>query len=909
MAIGAWHLRPIVGTTAEPVMKTAFNLDTALSTWRQFLRDERTISTDDADELECHLRDQVDDLVGGGMDPELAFQIAIGHMGSYTRLKKDFQQVYWKKLRAEQNLSNELIWRRDMFISYIRTAFRAMGKHKLYTFINVFGLTIGVLCCCLLFVYVHYELSFDKHHEHADRIVRIAEDLKTSDQMLYQASTSPPMGPAFVEDFPEVEAMVRIRHTGRLFQLGDSFFEDERLMYADSTIFDIFSFTVKQGGLERALAEPFSIVLTETAAQKYFGDALALGQVLTDEHGTGYTVTAVIEDPPDNTHIRFDGLLSMVSRAEWDADWEGQWFSNNYYTYLLLREGTDVAALEAKTPDFIERRIGDYQREIGSGYTLLPLIPLTDIHLSDHRARGFGTNGQKMNLYILGLVALFILVLACINFMNLATARSAERAREVALRKVVGAHRSQLTTQFLSESILMTLFAVLLSVGLCWVLLPHFANFAGRELSARTLFTGWNSLYLLGFVLVVGFLAGGYPALVLSRFRPIRVLKGTISVGRQRSVLRKSLVVFQFAISMIFIISTAIVMRQLEYLQNQDLGFTEEQVLVINFKGDHEVLAQSETIKQVFMDRTDVRAASISGSIPGGGYSNWYTNVEVEPGDVRDASLGYYVIDFDFVDTYELDIIAGRNVSSAFPTDSLQGLLINKAMADHFGWSPQEALGKVFTVGRDRIVVGVVDNFNYLSLHSDIQPLGLLFSSGSHRYLSLRLQTDTVQQTMAELEGIWQEQIPHRPFHAYFADEFFNWQYETEMKFGLLFRVFAILAIIIACLGLFGLTAFTVQRRTREIGIRKVLGASAGQMVTLLSKDYLGLIGIAFIVAVPASYVLAEQWLSSFPYRAQWSLVIFLMAGVIGFGIAALTVSYQTIRTAMANPAHAIRHE
>lgn len=889
----------------------AFDLDAAITTWQQFLRTERAISEEDIEELVCHVQDQVDELVEEGVELETAFYQATRQMGDYAQLKKEYQDVHWEKLRSEGNALSEIRWRLAIWQNYVKSAVRSMSKHKAYAFINVAGLSLGILCCCLIILFNDYEQSYDQFHEHADRIVRIAEDLKTDEQVLYQDTSSPPMGPAFVEDFPEVESMVRIRFTGRLFRSGENLFQEDRLMYADSTLFDIFSFEMLQGNPQTALAQPFSVVLTETMATKYFGDEEALGNVLTDEFGTGYTVTGVIRDVPDNSHVYFEGILSMVSRNAWDGDWESQWFANSHFTYLLLREGTDATALEAKTPGFIERRIGDMQRRLGTGYTLLPLIPLTDIHMSNHRARGMGSNGRKEYLYVFGAVALFILIIACINFINLSTARSSERAKEVGLRKVVGAHRGQLASQFLSESFLMTLLASVLALGIMIVVLPMINRFIFRSLEIRSLFAGWNVVVMIGLILLVSLIAGGYPALILSRFKPIRVLKGGFMRRVKGGGFRKGLVVFQFAISMLFIVCTSVVVKQLGFLQDQNLGFTKEQMVILNFRGDNQVRQQAETIKQRFLGHSSVSAVGMSLHVPGTGNGNLYTNVEIAPGDIRNGSLNYYLVDTDFMDTYELEVVAGRGFSKNFPTDTLNSMIINEAMLARFGWAtPEEALGKTFTtMQRDMQVIGVVEDFNYRSLHRQVEPLGMFIVPGASRYLSLRMSSDQMLESMAGLESIWRELVPDRPFDAFFMDDHFNSLYDAEQRFAVLFRVFAGLAIFIACLGLFGLTAFTVERRTKEIGIRKVLGASIAQILLLLSKDYVWLVSIAFLVSVPLSYYAATLWLNEFPYRSELGIWIFILAGLIAFTIASATVSYQTIKAARSNPVNSMRYE
>ena len=890
---------------------TTFDLDAAITTWRQFLRNERSISTEDLDELECHVRDHVDESIQAGIDTEKAFQNALHLLGGYTQLQQEYKQVYWRKLIDQRSWRAELRWRLDIMASYARSAFRSMWKYKAYTFINVLGLSIGIFACFLIVLFTQFELSFDRFHDNAHRIVRIAEDLKTDEQMLYQDTSSPPMGPAFVREFPEVESMVRIRFTDRLFEHEGQYFQEDRLFYADSTLFDIFTMPMLEGNPQKALAEPFSVVLTETTAQKYVGNGEAIGQVLTDEFGTAYTVTGVVEDPKPNSHIQFAALLSMVSRNAWDGDWESQWFANSHFTYLLLREGTDVAALEAKTPDFIERTIGDLQRQLGTGYINLPLIPLTEIHMSSHRARGYGTRISRLELYVFSAIAVFLMLIACINFMNLATARSLDRAKEVGLRKVVGANTTQLMLQFLCEAFLITGFAVGAALLLCWAVLPTVNSFVDRSLQVHTLFEGTNALILLGTWVLVSLISGSYPALALSKYRPIRVLKGSLGSAGEGVFLRKGLVIFQFAISIFLIVATAVVMKQYSFLQKQDLGFSSDSVVVIDFRGDQNVIDRADTVKERFLSQSSVIAASMSRNVPGGGRGNLYSNIEVAPGDIRNGSLNYYFVDFDFIDLFKMEFVAGRNFSRAFLSDTLESMIINEAMVKRFGWStPEEALGKVFTtMERDMKVIGVVKDFNYSSLHASIEPLGMFILPNAYQQLALRVSAENMDQVYGELEAIWNDLVPGRPFDAFFLDQYLLRQYQGERSFSILFRFCAGLAIFIACLGLFGLTAFTAGRRTREVGVRKVLGASLVQVLLLLSKDYMRLILVAFLLAVPASYFAMSSWLSEFPYRSDLDVWVFILAGLIALAIAALTVSYQTLRVAMANPIQAIRYE
>ncbi len=888
-----------------------FDRDKAIAAWRRTLEYNRTFTADDLDELEQHVRDQVATLQAQGLSDKEAFRRTMREMGSYLEAEAEYRKVYWGKRRRQRELLDELTWRVSMLKNYLKIALRNARRHPGYTFINVAGLAVGIACCCFIFLYVQHEFSYDQYHTNAESIVRIAEDLKTSSETLYQATSSPPMGAAFVEDFPEVLAKVRFRRTSSLFQVQDRRFQEDNLFFADSSVFDVFSFDLLAGDPKTALANPFTMVLTETVARKYFEDESPLGQTLTDENGNAFTITGVLAEIPHNSHFTFDGLLSFTTWETFNPDTGNAWYWNSFYTYLLLQEGYDKIQLEAKIPDFIERRIGEQARQIGMAYEQLPLIPLTDIHLTSHRTWELATNGNRPYLYIFSAVAVFILLIACVNFMNLATARAAERAKEVGLRKVVGAQRAQLAGQFLSESFLMTVLAMMLALGLCGLLMPVFNSLTEKSLALGSLLQGTNAALLVGVVLLVGVIAGGYPALVLSGFRPVRVLKGQFRSSDRGTSLRKGLVVFQFATSMILIVGTAVVMQQLSYLQDQNLGFTQEQMLVINYNYDEDVQQHAEAIKQAFLTHPGVVGAAISYTTPGSEPTNLVTKVEVAEGEVREANLNYYPVGLDFIDTYGLEMLAGRSFSRDFPPDTLESVVINEAMLAHFGWAtPEAALEKTFTRGRREMkVIGVVKDFHYLSLHEHVQPLGLFIGPDWTRYLSLRLRTDYLQQTMANIEQQWQELAPQRPFDSFFLDDHFNRQYRAEERFASLFRYFAGLAILIACLGLFGLASFTAQQRTKEIGVRKVLGATVPTIVGLLSMDFVRLVGIAFVVAAPMAYFALDRWLADFAYHIELSAWTFLLAGLIGLLVALLTVSYQSIKAALADPVKSLRYE
>ncbi|GAB5520456.1 MAG: ABC transporter permease [Rhodothermales bacterium] len=887
-----------------------FNLDTTLATWRRFLQNERTIAPDDLDELEIHIRDLVDEHVRQGAPAEVAFRRATQQIGSFAGLQTDYQRVHWAKLRDEHRLLNELRIRLAMFKNYLLVGLRAMRKQKVYTAINVGGLAIGLVCCFYIFLYVQHEGSYDTFYENADRVVRIAEELKTSSELLHQATSSPPMGPAFVADYPEVEAMTRVNYGSGTFRYGDRLYEEEDMFLVDSTFFEVMGYPMLLGDAATALTKPYSIVLTESVARKYFDDANPLGETLIDEDNNAYTVTGVIPDLPSNTHFPFKTLVSMNTWIEeFGDDW---WFWNGFYTYLLLREGTSAADLQAKVPEYLTRYgITDEQNPDGMGYTTLPLVPLTEIHLTSNRTWEIQANGNATYLYIFSIVAVFILLIACINFMNLATARSAERAKEVGLRKVVGAHRLQVAGQFQSEALVMTALAMALALGLAWALMPVFNNLTGMAFTFSQLMSGTTPWLILGLVLVVGLLAGSYPAWVLSRFQPVTVLKGTFRRSKQGTRLRQGLVVFQFAISITLMVGTAVVMQQLDFMQSRNLGFTEDRMVVLDFSYDGQVRQQEEAITTALARLPFITGITRSTGVPGSGTGNNFTRVQMGNGEERAANLNYTETDLNFIDVYDLQVVAGRSFSDDFSTDSTQSVVVNEAMVRSLGWiSPEEAIGQSLRRGStERQIVGVVADYNYKSLHGDVEPLVIWPEHIGGTYFSLRLRTDDLQAAMTMLEEQWNELAPYRPFEAFFLDTFFNRQYQAEEQFASLFRTFAGLAILIACLGLFGLAAFTAEQRTKEIGVRKVLGASVGQILGLLSKEFAVLVGIAFVVATPIVYYAMSEWLATFAYRTTPAPLLFVGAGLLALVVAGLTISFQAAKAALRNPIEALRSE
>ena len=805
-----------------------------------------------------------------------------------------------------------------MLKNYFKIALRNFKKYKTYAFINIFGLAVGLASCILIVLFVQDELRFDRFHEHADRIVRVVEDQRDEDRVSHLAHTFTPMAPALEAEFPAVEHAVRLYPYPVLVRHGEAKkFQEDRFFFADSTVFEVFSFSLIRGDARTALAAPFSVVLTEETARKYFGDTDPLGQILTvrdDDGERDYTVTGLLDAVPRTSHVHFD-LLASFSSTRAFAPWmhnRGNWEWPPLYTYALLAEGTDPAALEAQMPALAEKYMGERRASFRS----FLLQPLTRIRLFSNREAEVEPTSDITYVYIFSMIAFFILLIACINFMNLATARAASRAREVGMRKVLGAQRTQLIRQFLSESTLLAALALVLAVVLIELLLPALNAVSGKALSTDYLIHWSIPVVLAGIVLGVGLLAGSYPAFYLSAFRPVRALSGTSGRGRSAAALRKGLVVFQFGISIALIIGTTIIYRQLDYIQNQRLGFDKEHVVVVPLRDQADQI-NNATLKEQWEQIPNVLSVAATSGVPGlptGLHDFW-----VFPDNTGRDSLELLTltVDHDFVETLGLEVIAGRDFSEDFPTDAYEAFVINESAALKLGWT--DPVGREFAlkyylngaIRKRGTIIGVVKDFQYNALHRAIDPTVLHVVPESYYtdYLAARIGPGAATATLAHMAERWQAFNAERPFEYTFLDETFDALYRAEERLGRLFGYFSILAILIACLGLFGLAAFTAERRTKEIGVRKTMGATVGGIVLLLSKDLLKLIAVAFIVGAPLAFFLMNRWLQDFAVRVEMSWGTFLMVGLAALGIAWLTVGYHAIRAALADPVKALRYE
>ncbi len=818
-----------------------------------------------------------------------------------------------------------------MLRNYIKIAWRNLSKQRGFTFINIFGLAVGLACCLLITLYVLDELSYDRYNAKADRIYRVNTDIKFGGNESKMAVSPDPVGPTLKNDYPQVEQFVRLheRGTGLVKQAGAATnLREEHITFADSTLFDVFTLPLASGryagaDLKRALASPNTVVISESAAKRHFGNQDAMGKTLIFDNKQAYKVTGVIRDMPTNSHFRSDFFLTMLND---DYPW-GRWLSNNHYTYVVLREGTDYKQFEKNFDAVIEKYVGpqafqtigstmDQFRKAGNGYRLW-LMPITDIHLYSKQQNEFTPPGDIQYVYIFSAVALFILLIACINFMNLATARSANRAKEVGVRKVLGSERRQLIGQFMSESILMTVLAMGLALLLVVAAIPFFNTIAAKQLTGHGLLSPYFLPVLVVLPIAVGLLAGSYPAFFLSSFRPISVLKGRVNVNLKSVSLRSGLVVFQFMMSVILIVGTIVVYRQIKYIQNANLGFKREQVLTIN---DVYALGnQTEAFRQEILRLPGVVSGSVSGFLPTPSYrsdNSFFPEGRID--QQKAVQMQAWGVDYDYVKTLGMQLAQGRDFSPTFGSDS-SGIILNETAAKLFGG--QTIIGKRISTFDDPqaktvrtyTVIGVVKNFHYESLRRTIGALGLLLipstGSASFRLGGTPLGGANLPALVSQIERRWKAMAPGQPFSYQFLDDSFDEMYRAEQRIGTIALTFAALAILIACLGLFGLAAFMAEQRTKEIGVRKVLGASAFSIVGLLSKDFLKLVLISILVASPLAWYAMSQWLRDFAYKIDIEWWVFALAGALAIGIALLTVSFQSIKAALMNPVKSLRSE
>ncbi|MBS1663101.1 MAG: ABC transporter permease [Bacteroidetes bacterium] len=813
-----------------------------------------------------------------------------------------------------------------MFRNYLKIAFRSLRKSKGFTALNIIGLAAGLGVCLLIVLYVTDELSYDRYNVNADRIYRIDEDLYFNNTKYDAVSTSKFFGPTLVASYPKVQQMVRFRNPGSLLvRKGNDHVFEHHFTFADSTIFKVFTLPMIAGDPNTALNNPGSIVIDESAARRYFNSTDVIGRTL--EVGSDNTllkITGVFRDMPEQSQFHFSFIRPLRESYNFNDPSDNNWVSNNYYTYILVQPGTTRAEVQKDVDEVVNLHVSPELEamfhtsgadlEKAGNHFRCPITPLTDVHLHSNKSGELEANSNIQFVYIFSVIAVLILLIACVNFMNLSTARSANRAKEVGIRKVAGSTKGHLILQFLTESILLSLFSLILALGVAVLLLPVFNQLAGKSLHADVLFSGRFLPVLILLVLVVGFLAGSYPAFYLSSFQPIQVLKGKIAAGFRSSWLRSSLVVFQFFISIGLIVSTLVIYRQLHYIRNKEVGFNREQVLVIHgtWSLGHDGTTNLRKNLLTLAGVTDVTVTPDLPTVDGQYWQQgWFPDASL---DARKAILMTTIrADDHYIPTLGMQIVKGRNFDLAqFPTDST-GILLNEAAVAMLG--VKDPLKLILYNHDDQFklltyhVVGVVKDFNYNSMHDKIHPLLMVVNTFNWSSMAVRFHTNDASGLVRQVESKFHDAKQGMPFNYTFMDNDFDKLYHAEQQTGRVFITFAVFAILIACLGLFGLVTYAAEQRTKEIGIRKVLGASVRGIVGLLSRDFTMLVGIAALIAFPVAWWAMYKWLETFAYRTQISWWIFLVAGAVALVIALLTVSIQAIRAALANPVKSLRSE
>jgi putative ABC transport system permease protein len=810
-----------------------------------------------------------------------------------------------------------------MIRNYLKVAWRNLVKYKLISGINLFGLTVGMACCLLILAYISNELSFDRYNVNANRIYRVTRDFNNQNGSisLRLSTISPPFGPYLTNDFPDIEKMTRLLDYGTTpFRYEEKMFNETHAFFADENLFDVFTVKVLKGDPKRALADPFSVMLTEETAKKYFGNDEPMNKMIRCNNKVNFKVTGIYQAFPSNAHMHPSMLLSFSTLRDstiyGEENLRTNWGNNSFFTFLLLPEHYPVRTMIDRFPAFLDKHMDhrDFNGQDPSKFTSLGLQKLTDIHLYSHTDYEAEENGDIGRVYIFAAIALFILLIACINYMNLSTARSALRAREIGIRKVIGAERKELIFQFLTESVLLTWLAIILAAVLLYFLIPFLNRISDEHISGNIL-VKWQILVPLALApFAIGILAGIYPSLFLSSFQPVKTLKGIFKAGGSNISFRKVLVVTQFAVSIILIICTLIVFRQLRYMQEKSLGLDKEHVITMLY--NTALYDKYDAFRNELLQNQAVRDAARSSRIPSGRLLDDMGAFTLSGDSLKplNTDIKYVATDYDFVPSFGIHMVAGRNFSHAFGLDT-SNFLINEAAVKTIGWkSPQAAIGKDFKYGNAKgHVIGVMGDFHFESLHQQIVPMIFLLpspsQSGFYNNLTVKISGGNMPSTLAFIESTWRKFVPGIPFQYNFLDEQFDNLYRSEQRQGTIIMTFACIAIFIACLGLFGLSAFAITQRIKEIGIRKVLGASVSQIVTLISSDFLRLVLIAALIAFPIAWFAMHNWLKDFAYRISIGLWVFLAAGFLATLVALITISLQAIRAALANPVESLRTE
>jgi putative ABC transport system permease protein len=803
-----------------------------------------------------------------------------------------------------------------MFRNHLKQIWRNVTRNKTYSLLNIIGLSAGLTCFTLIALWVSDELSYDKFNSNYDRIVRLTSTEKTEAGVSESAVSSAPMAKALKNDYAEVENTVRLRMREEIVTHKNQQVLQPGILLTDPSFFEVFSYPITRGDVATALSEPYSIILTESTAKKYFGDADPIGQTLmlnmydSTGYGAAYKITGVMPDPPKNAHFTFNMLASFktIEVADPDVLTVDGWGDGSYYTYLLLKKGVDHKAFSAKITHFYEKYIGDLFNIWRSIY-FYKLQPLSDIHLRSNLQYEIATTGSITQVYIFSIIGIFILLLAGINYTNLATARSAGRAKEVSIKKVIGADKKQLVFQYLSESVFTALTALLLSFLFSFLLQPFFYQLTGKDLSLLS--SPLLLFFLLGVTIFLGLLSGVYPAIILSAFNPASVLKGSFKSSDKGILLRKTLVVSQFVITIILITGIIIIYSQMSFIKHMDLGYNKDALLFLKVNGNTDVIKGYNAFKNELKNNTLVSGITTSNSMIGSGLSTGVSETVDNNGAPLQVNTSILRVDADYFDVYEIKLLAGRNFIINASHDSIRQIILNKMAVKKFGWKDAEAaIGKPFKMGDQKgTIVGVTNDFHFNSLQQAIEPLAIFPLEGRFSRITLKVDVKKADQVIALIENTWKKHFSSALFDYDFLSQQIKGKYQAEERFSKIFLYFSILSMLIACLGLYGLIAYTIFQKTKEIGVRKILGATINGIAAMLSGDFLKLVLLACFIAMPVAWYTMNKWLQGFAYRINISWWMFGAAGLLVLFIALITVSFQAIKAAIANPVKSLRTE
>lgn len=794
-----------------------------------------------------------------------------------------------------------------MLKSYLKTAFRNLWKNKSFSLINISGLAVGIASCLIIFLYIIDQLSYDKSYKYSNNIYRLVLDIKSGNEVNKYSTTSPPMGPYLVQKFPEVREAVRVRIGSAALMESKNFKAyEENIIFADSNFFNLFSFPLSKGNPLKALNEPNSVVLTSETAKRYFGNENPIGKIIKMDNRFPLKITGIISPGKFNSHIKFDFLISFSTfPSTLPAGYSiNDWGWTSFFTYLRINNNSDVKKLETELPGFINNIFSKQTAQRLS----LHLEPLKDIYFDTERVGDFGVYGNKTSLNLIGIIAVLSLIIAIFNFINLSTAKSVIRGKEVGVRKVLGANRPQLIKQFLGESVILVLFSLLVSLVLIEIFLPRISSSLNLNIALSDLRSVYIIILLLVFPILIGTLAGIFPAFILSNFIPSKILKGNFDSRKSGISLRKALIIAQFLISTLLITGTLIVSRQMNYIRNKNLGFDKDKVIVLKLRGD-ELLNRFETIKSSISNIPEV--LSIGGARNGleGNYgSNTLVIRNEKKNELESYDINIYPVNYEFFKTLDIKFLSGRSFNKAFASDS-NAYILNESALKFFSIKNPINSAARFRNGSQGKIIGIVKDFNYTSLHNRIEPLVFYLSPSNSENMFIKIRGNNILNTIRQIKEHWNKLLPNYPVDYSFLDEKINRIYKSDEFFAVLTNYFSGLAIIIACIGLFGLISFSTEQRRKEIGIRKVLGSSVTGIIKLLTIDYLKLILVSILIAFPLSYYFMNSWLQNYAFRTDISVWVFFISGITIFLIAGITISYHIIRSAKANPVESLKYE